>query len=66
VDRDSYGPCLIGNGPGNGLSNPPGGIGGKFVPLLIFKFFYRLHQPDISLLDKIGKLQYPVNILFGN
>jgi hypothetical protein len=61
VARDSYGSCLVGNGPGNGLSDPPGGIGGKFVPPLIFKFFYRLHQSDISLLDKVEKLQSPIN-----
>ena len=49
---------LIRNGAGDGLTNPPGGIGGKLVTLAVIKLFHRLDQAQISLLNQIQE-QHP-------
>ena len=43
MDGDANGARLIGNGPSDGLSDPPGGVGRKFVAAPIFKFLDRFH-----------------------
>ena len=55
MDRDSDGACLIGDGTGNRLSDPPSRIRGKLIPLGIIKLGYRLHQSQIALLNQIEK-----------
>ena len=42
VDRNPDGPRLVGNGPGNGLANPPGCVRTEFKALVIVEFFYGL------------------------
>ncbi len=62
VHWEPDGPRLIGDGPGDRLPDPPGGIGGKFIAPLVLEFIDRLHQPDIPLLDQIQELEAPVRI----
>ena len=44
---------MIGNGPGNGLADPPGGVGGEFIALCIVKFVDGLDEAQIALLDQV-------------
>jgi len=55
MDRDADGTSLISDGTGDGLADPPGGIGRELVALGVVELFYRLDQPQIPLLDQIQK-----------
>jgi hypothetical protein len=66
VHRNSDGPGLVGNGPGDGLTDPPGGVGAEFVPPAVFELVHRLHQPDVALLNEIQKLEAAVGVLLGD
>jgi len=66
MHRDPDCPRLIRDSPGYRLPDPPGGISAEFVTPLIFKFVNRLHQSNVSFLNKIKKLETPVRIFFGN
>ena len=66
MNRDPNGSGLIGDGSCDGLTNPPCGIGGKFVASAVFKFIHGLHQANVTFLDQIQKLQSSVRIFFGN
>ena len=48
---DADGTGLIGNGAGDRLANPPGGVGGELVALGIVELLHRLDQAQIALLD---------------
>ena len=56
---------LIGNGTGDGLTDPPGGVCGELVTPAVFELVHRLHQSDIAFLNQIQKLQAPVGIFLG-
>ena len=42
MHRNTDSPCLVRNGPCNGLADPPGGIGGEFIALRIVEFIHCL------------------------
>ena len=60
------GPGLVKNGTGDGLADPPGGIGGELVSLFIIKTENRPHKTKIAFLDQIGQGQSLVHVAFGN
>jgi hypothetical protein len=66
MDRDAYGSGLVSDGARDGLANPPRGIRAELIAPLIFELFDRPHQPDISLLDQIQKLESSIQISLGN
>ena len=66
VYRDADGPCLIGNRTGDGLTNPPGRIGGEFKTLGVVKFLHRFDQTQVAFLNQIQKLHPASNISFCN
>jgi hypothetical protein len=66
MDGDADGPGLIGDGAGDGLADPPGGVGAELIATAILKFIHRLHESDIALLDEIEKLQAAVGIFFSD
>src|SRR6266496_5753054 len=43
VDRDADGAGLVGDGAGDGLADPPGGVGRELVPALVLELVHRLH-----------------------
>jgi len=53
-------------GAGDGLPDPPGGVGAELVPAAVFEFVNRFHQPDIAFLDEVEEMQSPVGVLFGD
>ena len=66
MHRDADGTGLIGNGAGNGLPDPPGGVGGKLKALGVVEFFHRLDKAQIALLDEIQELHAAAHIPLGN
>src|ERR1019366_2264742 len=57
VHREADGARLVGNGSGDGLANPPGGVGGKLVAAAVVELVHSLHQADVALLDQVQELQ---------
>jgi len=53
VHRNANGAGLVGNGPGDGLADPPRGVSGELVAAAVLKLFDRLHQPHVALLDQV-------------
>ena len=66
MHRDPNGPCLIGNGSGNSLMDPPGRISGELIAFTVVKFFHRLDKPQVALLDQIQKQHPATHIPLGN
>ena len=66
MHRDADGAGLIRDGAGDGLANPPGGIGRELVAALILELVHGLDQTDVAFLDQIEKLQATVGVLFGD
>ena len=58
--------ALVGDGPADGLANPPGGIGGEAEAAGVFELVHRPHQTRVSLLDQIEEAQAAVAIALGD
>ena len=66
MDRYADRSALIRNRPGNGLPDPPGGIGGKTEALPVIIFFHCADQSQIPLLDQIHKAHAVAGIMLGD
>jgi hypothetical protein len=66
VHRDADGARLVGDGAGDGLADPPGGVGGELVAAAVFELVHRLHQADVAFLDQVEELQAAVGVLLGD
>ena len=44
---------LAGQGPGDGLPDPPGGVGGELVALGVVELLHRPDQAQVALLDQL-------------
>ncbi|MBV6497645.1 MAG: hypothetical protein JFAIHJKO_02795 [Pyrinomonadaceae bacterium] len=62
MNRDADRACLIGDCTGNGLADPPRCIGREFITATPFEFIDRLHQTDVSFLNKVEELQAAVRV----
>ena len=62
VHRDADGARLVGDGAGDGLANPPGGVGGKLVAAAILEFLDRLHQAHVAFLDQVEEGEAAVGV----
>src|SRR5208283_441524 len=66
VHRDADGAGLIGDGAGDGLANPPGGVGRELVAAAVFKFVHGFHQADVAFLNQVEELQAAVGVFLGD
>ncbi len=66
MNRHTDGTSLVRNRAGDGLANPPGGVGGKTKTTLVFIFLNGFHQAQIAFLDQIQKGYTAPNITFRN
>ncbi len=64
MDRNTDRSCLIRDGAGDRLTDPPGRIGGELEALGVVEFFHRLDQPEIALLNEIKEVHTLADILF--
>ena len=53
MHRDADGAGLIRDRAGDGLADPPGGVGGKLIALAIVELFDSLDKAQVALLNKI-------------
>ncbi len=66
MHRNPDGSGLVGDGTGDGLPDPPGGICREFVSLCPVKLVHRPDQACVALLDQIQDVQTPAGILLGD
>ena len=66
VHRDADGAGLVGDGPGDGLADPPGGVGGELEPLGPVELLDGPHQAEVPLLDEVEDLHAPAHVALGD
>ena len=66
VDGNTYGSRLVRNGSIDGLSDPPGGVGGELITSTVVEFVHGLHQTDVAFLNSVEKVETSARILLGN
>ena len=66
MDGDADGAGLVGDGPGDGLADPPGGIGGELVALGVVELLHRLDEAQIALLDQIQEEHAAAHVPLGD
>src|SRR5579863_237248 len=66
VYRQANGARLVGQGPADGLANPPRRIGGKLIAAAVLELVDGLHQADVAFLNQVEELQPAVAILFSD
>ena len=66
VDGNTDGSGLIRNGAGDGLADPPGGVGGELVALGVVELVHGLHQTQVALLDQIQEEHTAAHVALGD
>ena len=66
MHRHPDGPGLIGNGTGDGLPDPPGGICREFVSLCPVKFVHSSDEAGVALLNQVQNVQTTAGVLLCN
>src|SRR5829696_2900098 len=65
MDGDPDRTSLVGYGPGDGLADPPRGVGRELEALAVVELLDGPHQPDVALLDQIEQRDAPSSIFLG-
>src|ERR1035438_4576992 len=66
VNRDTDGAGLVGDGAGDGLADPPGGVGRKLVTAAVFELVGGAHEADIALLNEVQEMKSAVYVFLGD
>ena len=66
MHRDADGAGLIRDGAGDGLADPPGGVGRELVSFGIVEFFDGLDQAQVALLNQVEELHAAADIALGD
>ena len=66
VDREAHGATRVGHATGDGLADPPGGVGRELETLAPVELLHRVDQPQVALLDQIEQWQLRGLILLGD
>src|SRR5512133_3493314 len=66
VDRNPDCAALIGNGTGNGLTDPPGGVSTEFMAAAVIKLLRSSDEPNIAFLDQIKERNAATHVFLGN
>jgi len=53
VYREAYGALLLGDGPADGLADPPRRVRRELVPAEIVELLHGAHQAGVALLDQV-------------
>src|SRR5690606_35636149 len=56
MDRDAHGAGLVGDGAGDGLADPPGGVGGELEALAPVELLDGADQTQVALLDQVEEV----------
>ena len=57
---------LVGDGPGDGLADPPRGVGGELEALRVVELLDRPHQAEVALLDQVEEQHPPADVALGD
>ena len=63
MHRDADGAGLVRDGAGDGLADPPGGVGGELVAAAVLELLDGLHQAHVALLDQVEEGEAAVGVL---
>ena len=66
MDRKAHGATRVGQAAGDGLTDPPGGVGGELETLAPVELLHRVDQTQVALLDQIQQRQLRDLILPGD
>ena len=66
VDGDADGAGLVGDAAGDGLANPPRGVGGELVAAAVFEFLHALHEADVAFLNEVEEGLAAVGVFLGD
>ncbi len=66
VHRDTDRAGLVGDRPGDRLTDPPGRVGRELEATTVFILVHRPHQSRVALLDQIQKAQAAVAVFLGD
>ncbi len=56
MHRDAHRARLVGDGTGDGLADPPGGVGGELEPLAPVELLDGADQTEVALLDEVEEV----------
>jgi hypothetical protein len=66
VDREADGAAGVGDAAGDGLTDPPGRVGGELEALAPVELLDCVHQAQVPLLDEIEERQPRRLVLLGD
>jgi len=66
VDRDPDRPGLVGDRPRDRLPDPPGGVGGELVALVVVELLDRPDKAHVALLDQVQEAHPAADVLLGD
>ena len=66
MNGDADGAGLIGDGAGDGLADPPGGVSGEFVTLAVIEFFNGFDKAQVAFLDQVEEQHAAAHITLGD
>ena len=66
VHRQAHRAAGVGDTPGDGLADPPGGVGRELEALAPVELLDRVHQAEVALLDQVEQGQFGRLVLLGD
>ena len=66
MDREPHGAPAVGDTAGDGLADPPGGVGGELEPLAPVELLDRVHHAQVAFLDQVQQGQLGGLVLLGD
>ncbi len=66
MDGNPDGAGLVGDGPGDGLADPPGGVSGELEAPAVVEAVHRPHQPQVAFLDEVEHGHPPPHVVAGD
>ena len=66
MHREADVAVLVGDGPGDGLPDPPGGVGGELVALAVVEFLHRPDEAGVALLDEVEQVHVLGVVVLGD
>ena len=66
VHRDADGAGLVGHGAGDGLADPPGGVGGELVALGVVELLDGADEAEVAFLDEVEEGHAAAGVALGD
>ena len=66
MHRQADGAALVGDGAGDRLTDPPGGVRRELVALFVVELFSGTDEAEAAFLNQVLEAQAPVHVLLGD